>query len=295
VNGSPVVSGNLVFCHHGEENPEGAPLGRAICVDGSQVDPATKRPKVVWDTFRRPYKANRNQPLANRMGLASAALADGLLYIPDDTGELLCFRAKDGELLWKYRYATEVRGAPLIADGKLYIFDVKARLVVLTLNGEKKPDENDTFIYRFPGTGGLLNETNGTPIAVNGRIYFTTRTDLYCVGDPKAKAECDPYTPLPEETPFKENAIAGVRLFPADVTAKPGDKVQFKVVYVDENGREVKDNRPSPQAKWTLPAPPLPKGATTPPPALQGTIENGLLTLAAIPSHQGYFELVCCS
>ena len=107
--------------------------------------------------------------------------------------------------------------------------------------------------YRFPGTGGLLNETNGTPIAVNGRVYFTTRTDLYCIGDADAKVEEVKYTPLPAETPFKQNAIAGVRLFPADVTAKPGEKMQFKVVYVDANGREVQDNRPSPLPKWSLP------------------------------------------
>lgn len=293
VNGSPIVNGNFVYCNHGEENPEGAPIGRVVCVDASQIDPTTKQPKEVWDTFRRPYKANRNQPLANRFGLASAALADGLLYVPDDSGELFCFRAKDGELLWKYRYATEVRGAPLIADGKLYIFDVKGKMLILTLQGEKAPDADETFEYRFRDPKGLLNETNGTPIAVNGRIYFTTRTDLFCVGDAKAKPECGKYVPLPEETPFKENAIAGVRLFPADVSAKPGEKVQFKVVYVDANGREVKDNRPSPPAKWTLPTPPVPKGATAGPPPLQGTIENGLLTLAPLPGQQGYVDFQC--
>ncbi len=293
INGSPIVSGNLVYCNHGEENPEGAPIGRVICLDGSQIDPATKKPKVVWDTFRRKYKANGNKELANRFGLASAALADGLLYVPDDTGELFCFNAKDGEMLWKYRYATEVRGAPLVADGKLYIFDVKGRLLIMTLKGNERPDEDDTFEYRFRGPGGLLNETTGTPIAVNGHLYFATRTDLFCLGDPKAKPEEVKYDPLPAETPFKENAIAGARLFPADVSAKPGEKVTFKVVYFDENGREVQDNRPSPPEKWTLPEPPLPKGAAKPPPPLQGTIEGGVLALSPMPSQQGYVDFEC--
>jgi outer membrane protein assembly factor BamB len=80
-----------------------------------------------------------------------------------------------------------------------------------------------------------------------------------------------------------------VRLFPADVTAKPGEKIQFKVVYVDANGREVEDNRPSPLPKWSLPLPPkTPAGAQ--PPALQGTLEGGVLTLAAVPSQQGYVD-----
>jgi outer membrane protein assembly factor BamB len=291
VNGSPVVDGNLVYCSHGEENPEGNPIGRVICVDGSQIDPKTKKPKVVWDTFRRNYKANRNQPLANRFGLASPALANGLLYVPDDTGELFCFRAKDGEMLWKYRYATEVRGAPLVADGKLFIFDVKGRMLILTLQGEKRPDEGDTFEYKFRDPKGLLNETNGTPIAVNGHLYFTTRTHLYCIGDPNAKPSEVKYPELPPETPFKQNAVAGVRLFPVDVAVKPGSMVNFEAVYVDENGRTVM-NQPAPAPMWTLPAPPIPKGATMGPPALQGAIApNGLLTLNPVPpGQQGYVE-----
>lgn len=290
VNGSPVVDGNLVYITHGEENPDGAPIGRVVCVDGAQVDPKTKEPKVVWDSYRRKYKANRGEELAIRFGLASATLADGLLYAPSDDGELYCFRAKDGEMLWKYRYATEVRGAPLVADGKLYIFEVKARMHILTLRGEKAPDPDDAFDYRFPGAGGLLNETNGTPIAVNGRLYFTTRTDLYCVGDAKAKPEELPYKALGAEPPANPNDVVGVRLFPAEVIAKPGAKVEFKVVYFDANGREVQDNRPSPKAAWSLPLPPkTPAGAQ--PPALQGTLEGGTLTLpAAPPGQQGYVE-----
>lgn len=293
VNGSPVVDGNLVYCTHGVANPEGGPVGRVICVDGSQVDPKTRTPKLVWDSYNRKYKANRNREISEWFGLASSALAEGRLYCPSDSGEIYCFRAADGELLWKYRYATEVRGSPLIADGKLYIFDVKARMLILTLKGDEAPDPADTFEYRFPGVGGSLNETNGTPIAVNGRVYFTTRTDLYCLGDPAAKPECGKYTPLPEETPFKEFAIAGVRLFPAEVVAKPGEKVTFQVVYVDANGREVKDNRPSPAPKWSLPTPPVPKGAKTGPPPLKGTIEGGVLTLAPVPGQQGYVDFEC--
>jgi outer membrane protein assembly factor BamB len=288
INGSPVVDGNLVICSHGEENPEGNPIGRVICVDGSQVDPVTKKPKLVWDTFRRKYKANRNQELANRFGLASAALANGLLYVPDDTGELFCFRAKDGEMLWKYRYATEVRGAPLVADGKLYIFDVKGRMLILTLQGEKRPDEADTFEYKFRDPKGLLNETNGTPIAVNGHVYFTTRTHIYCIGDPNAKHEEVKYPPLPPETPFKQGAAASVRIFPADVSVKPGSTVSFTVVFMDENGREVALNQAN--ATWTLPTPPVPKGATTGPPPLNGKIENGNLSLAPLPGQQGYVD-----
>ena len=144
VNGSPIVDGNFVYCNHGENNLEGGPVGRVICLDASQIDPKTKRPKKVWDFVK-----------GKRFGLASAALADGRLYVPDDSGELFCFNAKTGKVLWTFRYGSEVRGAPLIADGKLYIFDVKGRMVILPLDAKNKDSEPESdWEYKFRASGG---------------------------------------------------------------------------------------------------------------------------------------------
>lgn len=297
VNPSPVVDGNLIYICHGEENPEGGPIGRVICVDGSQVDPKTLQPKLVWDTYKRPMKKNRNQPLATRFGLASPALAEGKLYVPDDGGELYCFDAKTGEMDWKVRYATEVRGAPLVADGKIYIFDVKARLWIITLNKDrsKQPDmSSDAFEVRFRSQGGILNETNGTPIAVNGRVYFNTRTEMYCLANDGAKPSAVKYKPLPPETPFNPDAApAALRLFPAEVTLLPGESVTLKLIAMDENGRELAKVDLS-GAEWSLPLPPkTPTGAQ--PPALVAELkgQGGLATVAVKappPTQAGYVE-----
>ena len=283
VNGSPIIDGNLVYCHHGEENPEGGPIGRVICVDASQIDPKTKSPKKVWEFNK-----------AKRFGLASGAVADGRLYLPDDSGELFCFDAKKGKVLWSFRYGTEVRGAPLIADGKLYIFDVKGRLVILTLDGDNEPKADWEYKFRDP-TGGL-NETNGTVIAVNNRLYFTTRTDLFCVGKPGAKEECGTYKPMPAETPFQQEGGSFYRIFPADVTAKAGEIIELSFVVMDANGRVVKFARPI-NWIWSLPSSPPPKPADPKapalkgPPPLQGKFEHetrGPLTLGPLSTQQGY-------
>ncbi|HEY3788425.1 MAG TPA: PQQ-binding-like beta-propeller repeat protein, partial [Urbifossiella sp.] len=283
VNGAPIIDGNLIYCNHGEQNPEGGPVGRVLCIDASQIDPKTKRPKKVWEYVK-----------GRRFGLASAALSEGHLYVPDDSGELYCFDAKNGKLLWTFRYGSEVRGAPLIADGKLYIFDVKGRLVILTLDAKNKDNEPEKdWEYKFRAPNGLLNETNGTPIAVNNHVYFATSSDLYCVGIPDAKDECGKYVPQPAETPFKEGAAAGVRIFPADVEAKAASKVEFKLIAVDGNGREVKAG--SADAVWSLPEPPLPKGAKSGPPPLRGKIDGNAagaaVALDPVPSQQGYVSV----
>jgi len=274
-NPAPLVSGNYVYAVHGDDNPEGGAYGRIICLDASKLD-KNGRPALVWE-FRKSV----------RFGLTSPAIADGLLYAADDVGDLHCYDAKNGKELWKYRYANEVRGSPLIADGKLYINDVQRRMLILTLKGREKPDADETFEFRFKEPKGVYSETNGTPIAVNGHIYFVSAASLWCLGLPNTKPEAVKYPPLPEETPYKDDAVAGARLFPADVVLKSGAKAKFQVVYVDANGREVKS--PSAPAAWSIPLPAkTPTGAQ--PPALVGKIDSGELTVGPVPTQQGYVD-----
>ena len=60
-------------------------------------------------------------------------------------------------------------------------------MTILKLNGREEPEELEVVRFRSSG-GATLIETNGTPIAVNGRLYFMTREATYCVGDPNAKS-----------------------------------------------------------------------------------------------------------
>ena len=199
-------------------------------------------------------------------------------------------------MLWNYKYAKEVRGAPLVADGKIYIFDVQGRLLILTLDTDrnKAPDQDITFDYKFKDPKGFLVETNGTPIAVNGRIYFTTRTDIYCLGDAKSKGACGKYAEMPAEAKYEPNAVAAARIFPADLTAKAGEKLNLQLVLMDANGRVVKSNLPDPKSDWSLALPPkTPAGLQ--PPALKGKIEGGfgeatLAIDAAPPGQQSYVD-----
>jgi outer membrane protein assembly factor BamB len=280
VNPAPVVDGNLVYAAHGEENPEGGPIGRVVCVDASQVKAG--KPKLVWE-YRR----------SNRFGLSHPAIADGRLYIADDSAELFCFNAKTGKLLWKYKYGTVSRGAPLINGNKLYVFDVNAKLAELTLNGDKPPEEDVTVEHTFrvpPGVSGFV-ETHATPIAANGRLYFATSFDTYCVGEAKSSAPSPGYKPLPAETPFDPNAApVSMRVFPYEARTNPGKAVKLTVEFLDANGRTLPKKNTA-NGEWSLPLPPkAPTGAQ--PPALVGTVkadgDTASLTVApAPPSQQG--------
>lgn len=287
VNPSPVVSADgKVYIGHGDENVEGSPIGRVICVDATQI--TRKKPKVVWDTFRRKYKTNNGNFLSKRFGLSSPALADGMLFMPDDGGEMHVFDAKDGELLWRWKFGTVSRGAALVAGGKLYIFDVFAKLAVLTKIGRTAPEAGDVVEHIFrakPGVGGVV-ETNGTPIAVNGKLYFQTRDDIYCVGDPQAKPSDAKYNPLAKESEFDAKAApAAILVTPADFLSSPGQVAKFSVKFVDANGRELPVPKDA-EIAWSLPLP-AKTPAGTQPPALPGEVKGdgiaGTVTIGKVP------------
>ena len=279
VNGSPVVNGNYVYITHGEENPGGGGLGRVMCLDASQVK--NGRPKVVWD-FRKGI----------RFGLASPAFFEGKLYVPDDAAKLYCFDGKTGKVLWKYNYGTVARGSPVIGDGKLYITETNYKFNILFLNGNKEPDESMTDVTHFrarPGAAGFV-EVNSTPSVSDGKIYFATRDDLYCLGKKDAKPEHGTIPKMPAEKPAGDDETpAQLLLHPADVELAPGGTTKFEVRAYNANGQLLKDAKVA--VKWSLPQPPLPKGAKTAPPPLRGEVTDGTLTVATnIPGQQGYVE-----
>lgn len=291
INPSPVVDGNLVYISHGEENPEGAAagLGRVVCVDASKIaygkSPIGK-PTVVWE-FKKGI----------RFGLASLAIADGKLYIPDDAAKLYCFDAKKGgNPLWKYNYGTTSRGAPVIADGKIYISETNYKFHIIKLKEDgSEPDEAETNTITFknkPGATGFV-ESNCSPSIVDGRVYLATRDETYCIGKPDWKPNKVNW-PAPAKESEGDLAKGYLHITPAEITVAPGAKATFKVQWYSNTGVPSDKLPDGAMVEYSLPVPPLPKGATTPPPALKAELEKTSgpsVTITVdpkMPNQQGY-------
>ncbi|WP_020471222.1 PQQ-binding-like beta-propeller repeat protein [Zavarzinella formosa] len=306
VNPSPVIVGNYVLCSHGEENPDGGDIGRVICVDASKVKDG--KPTLVWQ-----YRDG------TRFGLASPAADDKYLYVPDDAAKLYCFdifkeptgTQKINKFLWKFNYGTLSRGSPVIADNKVFISGVDARYAIIPLNGKKVPEGSHEIRFKAPVGGVGLVEVHCTTAIADGKVYFSTRDEFFCIGKNGADSVAK-FGKIPEpapETPAKEDdAIASIQVFPADVVLAAGGTTEFKVKAFNANGVELK-NAKLDGVTWSLPAPPAPKvpgkepakeapkeapkGKEAPktagPPPLDGTIdEKGVLTLSKRPAQQGY-------
>ncbi|MEZ6139577.1 MAG: PQQ-binding-like beta-propeller repeat protein [Zavarzinella sp.] len=285
INPSPVVVGNLVLLAHGVENPGGGDLGRVICVDASKIKDG--EPELVWE-FRD----------GTRFGLSSLATDGKLLYVPDDAGKLFCFDIfkkptsnKSNKFLWKFNYATLSRGAPVIADNKIFITAPDARFHIIQLNGKKEPEDTHETKFRAPPGGSGLVEVHSTPAIVDGRIYLSTRDETFCIGDPKWKGK--PYEPLKLEEPAIDpnDAVAQLQVYPADVTVKPGDTVAFQLRGYNARGQLLSQAKLD--ATWSLPTPPPPPGSKSSLPALDATIDSatGKITVNAKKPNQGAYVL----
>jgi hypothetical protein len=159
-----------------------------------------------------------------------------------------------------------------------------------------KPEERrcrELLNLYFPSRSGQGQvETNGTPAIANGRIYFPTSQELYCIGKKTGKTLQDrdasmPAVPLvPPGALTNDQPPAHVQVVPADVTLSAGGSAEFHVRLFDANGNFIKESA----AEWSLPTPPKTPAGLQPPP-LRAEVKDGRLTVAKeLPGQQGYLQ-----
>ncbi|MCI0683708.1 MAG: PQQ-like beta-propeller repeat protein [Gemmataceae bacterium] len=279
INTTPVAEGNLVYASHGEESPDNNIKGRIVCLDASQIKDG--QPKLVWK--KDGVKARWSAPI----------LYEGRVYFADEIAKLYCFDAKTGKQLWKFNYGRNARGSPVWADGKIFVAEVNAKFHILEPQDKKCVRLHEQF---FPGTGGIDVEINGTPAIAHGRIFLPTSDEIYCIGKKGAKSAPEP-APRIAPQPIAAGEPAQLRISPAEITIHPGETAKLHLLDYDELGNFVGEAKSAKQGgEWSLPTPPLPPGAKSPPPALEGKITFGegatsnlaMVTVSKKPSQQGY-------
>jgi outer membrane protein assembly factor BamB len=280
VNCSPVVDGNYVYIGHGEENPEGTQLGRVVCLDASEIKKG--EPKLVWkrDGLKIKY--------------ASPIIHDGRLYVIDELTRIFCVDAKTGKTIWVHDYGRNCMGSAVLADGKLYVGEVNGKFHILKPGPQ---DCKELHEQEFDAKGQFDVEINGSPAVANGRVYFMTTEELYCIGLKTAK------TPKASEAGLKrlgqtdlpqQPKAAQLQIVPADIVLAPGGSAKLTARLYDADGEYIGDAKPSWELAAMLPPPPLPnappaKGPpAAAPPVLKGTIsESGELTVDKTPGQFG--------
>jgi len=118
--GTPVFHEGRIFVAIGQSPVHGPGNGCVTCLDAETG-------KVLW----RNEKVNRS--------LATVAIRDGILYLPDEGGQLHALDCVTGETLWTQDLSTTVCYAnAFVADGKVYVGTEKGDFWILSAGREKK-------------------------------------------------------------------------------------------------------------------------------------------------------------
>ena len=161
---TPVFYKNRVYVAIGQDPAHGRGKGMLHCIDATQTGDITKT-GCVW----------KFDGLDRTM--ATVAIADGWLYVPDIAGRLFCLDAETGALRWEYDAKAETWGGPLLADGKIFLA-TKTKFHILA------PGEKPDLLSEVR----LGSSVYSTPIAANGVVYVTSQKYLWAV----AKNAADP-------------------------------------------------------------------------------------------------------
>jgi len=232
INVSLVAAGDRIYACHSEENFDNSSMGRVVCINGAGAGDITKTHEI--------WRADNVEA-----GYASPALHGDMLYVIDNSANLICLEAATGKRLWLHSLGTVGKGSPVWADGKLFATEVNGRFHIL------KPSATECQsldVENLSTKSGRYAEIYGSPAVAYGCVYFSTEAGLYCLGDKSKPFALTPTRTLAPTQQSPADAPACLQVVPAEVLTKPGEKIKFRVRAFDGKGNFVREVK----AGWSL-------------------------------------------
>lgn len=221
---APLVIGDKVFCSHNEENVgEWANvMGAVAAVKISGTGDQTQA-KELWKQY---------EVVA---GFSEPVLVDGRLYMVDDRCKMWIFDAESGKpIVEQERFAdSRQKSALLYADGKIYVTTENGRWSIV------KPTADG---FEVINDGRLRSESFvASPIVADGRLYFQSTRNLYCISNEAAKQSDQSISDaFGEERPVAEDTqIAQVQIVPVEALIQPGESIEYKVNVFNAIGQKL--------------------------------------------------------
>lgn len=164
------VSPEIVVDAQGRPVPPGR-LAAADAQAGHQIKP-NPNSAAVWGYRGRGSGDEKKFEDVMHRSLGMPAIKDGILVIGDHSGLVHCLDARTGKVHWTHDVMSAIWGAPLVADGKVYLGTEDGDVVVLALSTTLK------VLAKNP----MGNAVYSTPAVADGVLYINTRTHLVAIG-----------------------------------------------------------------------------------------------------------------
>ena len=219
INVTPVVVGTTVYIAHSEENVDTPTMGRMVAIDGAGSGDITAT-NELW----------RAEGLG--VGFSSPAYHEGVVYVIDNSSNLIALDAESGAERWRINAGTVGKSSPVWADGRIYYTEVNGRFFIIQPGPEGAEITHEEEITMPEGRHA---EIYGSPAIAYGRIYLSTENGIFCLGDPD-----DPFSGegITEDWNIGSGTgdPASIQVVPAEVIAAAGTDIDFELRAFDANG-----------------------------------------------------------
>ena len=246
LNTGVVVHGTTAILTHSEENLASSEMGMMVAVDATAKGAITKD-QIKWMTY------------GWQGGFSSPVLDGDRLYQIDNSANIAAFDVNTGKQLWLQNLGTIQKASPVLADGKLYVGTENGKFFIL------KPSATGCEILDQDqlGTEAQPEAIIGSAAVSNGRIFFASDSNLYCIGKKSNHTSSErPSAVAAVGSNVSSGPVTHVQIVPTELILKPGDKVNFRARLFDAQGNFIREE---PAASWSLDQ-------------LKGTVENGHFT-----------------
>jgi outer membrane protein assembly factor BamB len=155
---TPVVYRDRVYVANGQDPEHGEGVGHFYAIDPSKRGDITRNGLVFhFSKIRR--------------SISTAAVADGLAYIPDFSGFLHCLDSSTGQEYWVHDFTSAIWGSALVADGKVYLGTEDGDIVVMQAGKEKK----------ILATMNMGSAVYATPVPAHNTLFIMNRNQLFAI------------------------------------------------------------------------------------------------------------------
>lgn len=224
---------------------------------------------------------------------SSPILADEMIYVVAEKGDLCAVDANSGEIKWKLKLGIEQRNScPLYADGKLYVPMLDDPAGKGTGESTEAGTKGAFYIIKPGPQPEMLQHAEldgrcfGTPVAWNGKLYMQTTRYLYCWGKRGDNPGLKPVE-IREPTPQPGPARA-LQIIPAEVTLRPGQSATFRARKIDAHGFVVEPVADVKSLQWRSYIPPTARVRATMNASFDA--EGRLVAASATTPSAGAFE-----